>query len=337
MRCILHIGTEKTGTTALQTALSSQREYLSNNGICYAKTPGDLNCRSLAAAFTSLGNRDDYKLKYLLTEPEQFAHWRQKLLGEIRDEITTERNRCHTYILSSEHFSSKVIQNADVTDLAEYLRTEFDDIQVVCYLRRQDLMATSRINEGLRAGFPQRWFPNLSDNGTLPSLYDYQTLIKRWSVAFGESAIKLRIFERSKLTGGSVLADFAETQLGVPLQQADHPMSNLSLSLNAQVALMMFNQAIGAESRLHVSKHRRALAKYLEKVAPGADGKPSRSRALSFYEHFREGNSLLAQLYFQRDHLFDENFDDYPELEPKRDLDLAASLLSDFYRTQFVE
>jgi hypothetical protein len=63
MRCILHIGTEKTGTTALQTALSSQREYLSNNGICYAKTPGGLNCRSLAAAFTSLGNRDDYKLK----------------------------------------------------------------------------------------------------------------------------------------------------------------------------------------------------------------------------------------------------------------------------------
>ena len=337
MRCILHIGTEKTGTTALQTALSSQREYLSNNGVCYAKTPGDLNCRSLAAAFTSLGNRDDYKLKYLLTEPEQFAHWRQKLLGEIRDEITTERNRCHTYILSSEHFSSKVIQNADVTDLAEYLRTEFEDIQVVCYLRRQDLMATSRINEGLRAGFPQRWFPNVSDNGTLPSLYDYQTLIKRWSVAFSESAIKLRIFERSKLTGGSVLADFSETQLGVPLQQADHPMSNLSLSLNAQVALMMFNRAMGAESRLHVAKHRRELAKYLEKVAPGSDGKPSRSRALSFYEHFREGNSLLAKLYFQRDHLFDENFDDYPELELKRDLGLAASLLSDFYRTQFVE
>ncbi len=132
-----------------------------------------------------------------------------------------------------------------MTDLAEYLRTEFEDIQVVCYLRRQDLMATSRINEGLRAGFPQRWFPNVSDNGTLPPLYDYQTLIKRWSVAFGESAIKLRIFERSKLTGGSVVADFSETQLGVPLQQADHPMSNLSLSLNAQVALMMFNRGHG--------------------------------------------------------------------------------------------
>ena len=337
MRCILHIGTEKTGTTALQTALSNQREYLSENGVCYAKAPGELNCRSLAAAFTSLGERDDYKLKYGLTEPEEFANWRQKLLGEIRNEITTERNRCHTYILSSEHFSSKIIRNADVTDFAEYLRNEFEDIQVVCYLRRQDLMATSRINEGLRAGFPQRWFPKVSDNGTLPALYDYQTLIKRWSVAFGESAIKLRTFERSKLIGGSVVADFSETQLGVPLKQADHAMSNLSLSFTAQVALMMFNQGMGIESRLHVAKHRQALAKYLEKVAPGSDGKPSRSRALSFYEHFREGNSLLAKLYFQRDHLFDERFDDYPELEPKRDIESAASLLSEFYLTQFAE
>ena len=337
MRCILHIGTEKTGTTALQTALSNQRKYLSKNGVCYAKAPGEPNCRSLAAAFTPLGNRDDYKLKYGLTEPEAFANWKQKLLGKIRKEITTAKKKCHTYILSSEHFSSKIIRDADVADLADYLRSEFEDVQVVCYLRRQDLMATSRINEGLRAGFPQRWFPNVSDNGTLPPLYDYQTLIKRWSAAFGESAIKLRTFERSKLMGGSVVADFSETQLGVPLEQADHAKSNLSLSFTAQVALMMFNRAMGVESRFHVAQHRQALAKYLEKVAPGSDGKPSRSRALSFYGHFREGNSLLAQLYFQQDHLFDESFDDYPEREPKRDIELAASLLSDFYLTQFAE
>ena len=335
MRCILHIGTEKTGTTALQTALSSQRKYLSSNGVFYAQFPGDLNCRSLAAAFTPLENRDDYKLKWGLMEPEKFTDWRQKLLGEIRNEITTAKASCHTYILSSEHFSSKIIREADVADLAEYLRTEFEDIRVVCYLRRQDLMATSRINEGLRAGFPQRLFPNVSNDGALPPLYDYQTLIKRWAVAFGESAIKLRIFERSKLTGGSIVADFSETQLGVPLKEADQAISNVSLSLTAQMALLMFNQAMGLEPRLHIAKHRRELTKYLEKVAPGSDGKPSRSHALSFYEHFRKGNRHLAKLYFQRDQLFDESFNDYPELELKQDIELAASLLSDFYVTRF--
>ena len=96
-----------------------------------------------------------------------------------------------------------------------------------------------------------------------PPLYDYQTLIGRWSLAFGESAMKLGIFERSASTGGSIVTDFAETQLGVPLKQADHAISNESLSLAAQVALLMFNQAMGLESRLHVAKQRRELAKYL--------------------------------------------------------------------------
>ena len=60
------------------------------------------------------------------------------------------------------------MRDADVTHLAEYLRAEFEDIRVVCYLRRQDLMATSRINEGLRAGFPQRLFPTVKEDGALP-------------------------------------------------------------------------------------------------------------------------------------------------------------------------
>ena len=197
-------------------------------------------------------------------------------------------------------------------------------------------MATSRINEGLRAGFPQRWFPSVSADKPLPQLYDYQSLIKRWSAAFGEAVIRPRIFERSELIGGSVITDFSETQLGLFLNQSEVKRSNIGLSLAAQIALMMFNEAMGTKSRMHVRKHRRELAKYLEKFAPGSDGKPSRSLALSFYENFRDGNDCLARLYFGRDHLFDENFDQYPEIEFTQDIELAASLLSDFYTSQFM-
>ena len=336
MRCVLHIGTEKTGTTALQSALSSQRQYLSHHGVYYAKSAGDFNCRSLAAAFTRFRDRDDYIVQFGLRDPKRFADWRQNLLDEIRKEITAARDKFHTYILSSEHFSSRLTGEADVTDLANYLGSEFDDIVVVCYLRRQDLMATSRINEGLRAGFPQRSFPSVGVGGALPQLYDYQNLIATWSAAFGEAVIRPRIFEQSELTGGSVITDFSETQLGLFLNQGEVERSNVALSLTAQIALMMFNHAMGTESRMHVKKHRRELAKYLEKVAPGSDGKPSRSLAISFYENFREGNDHLARLYFDRDHLFDENFDQYPEIELTQDVELAASLLSDFYASQFI-
>ncbi|MBM28982.1 MAG: hypothetical protein CME58_11470 [Halieaceae bacterium] len=337
MKLVLHIGTEKTGTTAIQSALSSQREYLLRNGVCYAKSAGDLNCQGLAAAFTSLGVRDDYVVKSQLTDPERYRDWRQNLLQMMRREISAAKDRCHTFVLSSEHFSSRLIKNADVTDLAKYLGTEFDDVAVVCYLRRQDLMATSRINEGLRAGFPQRWFPSVTEGNALPHLYDYRALLERWSAAFGESAVKPRIFERSKLVAESIVADFSETHLGLPVSPTAAENLNVSLSLTAQIALMMFNEAMGVESRMHVSKHRRELGKYLEQVAPGSDGKPSRSQALSFYENFREGNNYLAQLYFNRDYLFDENFDQYPEIELTQDVELAATLLRDFYASRFTQ
>lgn len=337
MQCILHIGTEKTGTTALQAALSNQREYLSHQGVYYAKAPGELNCRSLAAAFTPQGARDDYLTKTGLTEPEKFAQWRHDLLVRISQEIAGARENCHTYVLSSEHFSSRLTTDASVVDLAEYLRSEFEDIRVVCYLRRQDLMATSRINEGLRAGFPRRWFPNLTSDRELPNLYDYEALINRWSAGFGELAIQLRIFQRAQLIGGNVVADFSESQLGLLIEQTDERNSNVSLSLVAQLALMMFNQAMGLEARLHVSKHRRELAQYLERVAPGADGKPSRSRAIAFYEFFKEGNSRLASLYFQRSQLFDEEFDEYPERELEKDFESAALLLSKFYASRVLD
>lgn len=337
MRCVLHIGTEKTGTTALQSALSDQRDRLSRKGVYYARSPGSFNCRGLVAAFTPIHITDEFRIQHDLTEPEKFVDWRQRLLDETLNEINSAKTGHHTYVLSSEHFSSRLKKQEDINALADYLRAGFDDISVVCYLRRQDLMATSRINEGLRAGFPQRWFPKIKSYGGLPHLYDYQALIQRWSDAFGETTIRLRVFERTKLVGGDVLTDFSESELGLRLTQREKKKSNASLSLPAQIALMMFNEAMGVESRFHVAEHRRKLANYLERVAPGNDGKPTRSEALSFYEFFDEGNRHLAQLYFQRERLFEESFDEYPEREIEGDIETAATLLAGFYRNLFTE
>ena len=205
MRCILHIGTEKTGTTALQSVLSQQRELLLSHGVHYAKAPGELNCRNLAAAFTPQGVRDDYLTRTGLTEPEKFTQWRHDLLAQISQEIAAARDG--VTLIFRLRASLKIDDSTSVEHLAEYLRSEFEEIRWRA-IWRQDLLATSRISEGLRAGFPQRWFPDLVNSAGLPPLYDYEALIKRWSACFGESAIQLRIFQRSQLVGGDVARIF---------------------------------------------------------------------------------------------------------------------------------
>jgi hypothetical protein len=337
MRCVLHIGTEKTGTTALQSALSGLRDSLSEQGMFYAGAPGDLNSRRLAAVFTPFRVSDDFLVRHDLAEPEKFLAWRDRTLSEFCDEIEAAGERHDTYVLSSEHFSSRVLTDEAVIELAQFLSTRFSEVRVVCYLRRQDEMAVSRINEGLRAGFPRRQFPTTKGGGRLPPLYDYYGIFKRWSLAFGSASMHLRIFDRSELVGGDIVKDFSETQLGVPLDFDEEGAPNVSLNANAQLALMMFNEVMGPESRLKVVAQRRELAAYLERVAAGPGYKPIRASALNFYELFRESNNRLAREYFKKDRLFDERFDSYPNCEADPDIRAASSLLSEYFEHRYVE
>ena len=78
----------------------------------------------------------------------------------------------------------------------------------MCYLRRQDLLTTSRIS-GFASGFSAAMVPEFNYDEELPSLYDYEALVKRWSAGsvVGHSA---EIFQRSQ--GGDVITDFSETR-----------------------------------------------------------------------------------------------------------------------------
>ena len=47
--CILHIGTEKTGTTSIQKFLATNRTLLKANGVLYPLSPGKVNHIGLEA------------------------------------------------------------------------------------------------------------------------------------------------------------------------------------------------------------------------------------------------------------------------------------------------
>ena len=60
MKCILHIGTEKTGTTILQDWLYDNQAELSKVGVCLSDNLGKTNNRLVPAYF--LGHLDDWAM-----------------------------------------------------------------------------------------------------------------------------------------------------------------------------------------------------------------------------------------------------------------------------------
>ena len=196
MRCILHIGTEKTGSTSLQTALSANREHLSERGILYSEAAGSLNSRALAAAFCQYSSDDNYLARLGIGDVTQHTVWRTDLLDKIRKEVITAQTSHDTFVMSSEHFSSRLVSEGRIASLKSFLLTLFKNIDVACYLRRQDRMAASRHNEVLRAGFAEPIFPNVQTSEGLPLLFDFDALLRRWSELAGQIALKPRIFDK---------------------------------------------------------------------------------------------------------------------------------------------
>lgn len=83
-KLILHIGTEKTGTTSIQKFLNLNKDELLNEGIFYPMgtcgTDNYPNHRKLATACFNLGHEDD-SFKSLRLSQDNFNDWRDSFLS----------------------------------------------------------------------------------------------------------------------------------------------------------------------------------------------------------------------------------------------------------------
>ena len=177
----------------------------------------------------------------------------------------------------------------------------------------------------------RRGLPDVRSKGFLPTIYDYDQLLTRWGSVFGQSALNPKIFEKSQLEGGDIVTDFLETELRLKLDQPDNPPENTALSATAQLALLMFNRTASDHSPSDTAQRRRLFVKLLERTAPGPSWLPTKEDAMDFYRHFEHGNNRIATEFFNRETLFDDDFDHYPLSAAGEDVAAAENLLEQIF------
>ena len=335
MKCLLHIGTEKTGTTSLQAFLVENSAVLSDEGIHVCKSAGAGNNRAIPAAFLTIAKEDDYICSKNFSNIEQRKAWCESTLEDLTKEIDQSRAYAHTFVISSEHFHSRLQSDSEVQELAARLAPLFDQIDVVCYLRRQDKLAMSRYNQMLRAGrTPGGLLPQGMhlETGGLPSSYDYYSLLQRWTCAFGKSSVKVRIYDKRCLIDGDIIEDFlASNEIVVNRNKLEFPASfNRGLSAQAQVLLLNINKQVIDNPTEHLQQLRRHLTEFLNASAAGKSAQPSAQEAKNYYSYFVNSNRAVAREWLDREDLFDETFAEYPEHPTAPPLEACLHLLLDF-------
>jgi hypothetical protein len=289
-RLILHIGTHRTATTALQAYLHDNFRPLKTKGFLYP-----------------------FKVRrHLKLMNQLFSGMRdlQETATAIAKRADSHREDLHTVILSDED----ICQREDLRLLGRF-RDTFD-VKVVFTLRRQDIWLESWFLQNVK----WQWNKKLSHCSLDEFLamredfhwIHYDRYVRHLEEVFGRENIILNIHEKQQMLGGSI-ETFANS-IGLTNRDGLTPPEHINESFSPEISEFMRCLPLGQAQ----PEYRNILVSACAGIDHNLNstGKKQSERIISHAERlalmqaYQDGNRALAQRYFKRDQLF---FDPLPD------------------------
>lgn len=318
MKAIVHLGTEKTGTSTIQHFLKKNREALVSQGFYFAKSTGSLDDRKLSIYCLGDDQFDAYHKANFIDTLQKKKQFEEKVFLDLKEEMSHLPSNVHTVIFSSEHLHSLVKQDGQRRKLKAMLGDIFDDIILVSYLRPQIEMAVSHYSTYLKTRGVFDLDDFLKNCDVTSYYYDYWRYLTGWEESFPESDILVRVFDKKQLVSGDVVADFCHA-FGIDFYQLGSVVpANESVSPTGQELLKAINRNFPVFIE-GVGKNptRTAFIQMIGKIYAGAGAKPSKDRAIKLQGAFDSINQKVKEKWFpERDDLFDVDYEKLCKQEP---------------------
>lgn len=221
-RLVLHIGTHKTGTSALQQSLADARPDLLAHGVLYADTQ--------RPPFPHL--------------PQHCSVYHAAVAGDAQAQALERKTLCdefaasgaHTLLLSEEGLSTP---SDKVTQFFAPLASDFDT-HVVCFLRRQDLFVESLFNQFVREKARHESRPLLGflrAPGVRERL-NYHAMLSRWK----HLPAQVHALEYSAAVKGPGIAASFLGAIGISGLSLPESRSNVSPDMRLILAMNRMNR-----------------------------------------------------------------------------------------------
>ncbi|MGN0078782.1 MAG: hypothetical protein ACI36V_08360 [Coriobacteriales bacterium] len=212
-KAIIHIGTHKTGTTAIQGFLAANAARLRERGFEFPVFPvrwpeqvspdrnGYFLNRAALHACDGAGRYPD------APQVEMCARMLADRLPAMEGSVILTDERMWYSASTRPGYWEKL------RAIAEGLG--FDSFEVVVYLRRQDEFAESLWNQFVKATKKTEALEEYLQKPQVRAMCDYQAGLERLERAFGRESIKVGFYSRELLLNGDSIDDFALRMLGI--------------------------------------------------------------------------------------------------------------------------
>jgi len=314
----LHIGTMKTGTSALQRFLDVNREYLKEQGFLYPRLELGLPEQFLfrnghfVVYYAGRKNLLDQKV-----DQQKVIKMACRQLGELAENF-------ENMILSDEliwHYAAK--KQDFWAELAENFRKINCDLKVILYLRRQDTFIESLYSHAVKSNhkLAGEFSDYLKGNAVKKFVMDYDSGVRELERQLGRENLRIRIYDQEKYVKNRYLIfeDFLGI-LGLPLDEnyvMPEKVSNAGLAGNYIEFKRVMN---GVPEYRELENFMAGPLVLASAVKAGGkirrrEGFFSEEQRKEFMSLFEEGNRRLAKDYFEREDgvLFEEPEEELPK------------------------
>ena len=281
-KILLHIGTPKTGTSALQNFFMNNIELLREEGIYYPEHKLDSNGVSSGNG-TLLFN----------AAKNSFIKDGKQIIKDIMDETSLD-----SILLSSEGFYR----------YPEELYSIIGDATIIVYFREQSTRMLSSYNQSVKRKNNIITFDTFVDNIFKKNDGNFDgAILKKWAELFGIENIIFRPYEKEQFIGGNIYTDFLNILGSKTYENYDFPTNEINISYNkdALVFKLLVNRIVQVPQKGLDRTIDLALQKY--SLEHNEDDKKIRidvEISNKIQSHYKERNKELASLFLNRDTLF---------------------------------
>lgn len=312
MKFIVHIGTEKTGSSSIQQFMHMNKSTLAELGFLYVYNPGRIDYRDISAFCMNQGRVDDYLGRKRVITSSQRAEFDKNFLSDFHRQMGAATEHIHTVIISSEHFSSRLHDLEEIERLKLLLSEYASQVKIVCYIRDQTGKICSQYSTRIKGGGKVKFgdfFAAYLHKQDCRDLYDSK--FESWGEVFGRENLNVRLFDKSYFNGGTLLSDFARQLSGGIDEDLIIPpkYKNQALSSRGCEWLRRLNYLFPKRVRGYavVEGFRRCLINTVALLAKGEGLQLNSEQKVLVAQKFGQSNARTCAKYFpDRDRLFPE-------------------------------